>query len=27
MPAAGEQQLIREAQDGNRDAYRRLVER
>jgi len=27
MPAADEQQLVREAKDGNRDAYRRLVER
>ncbi len=27
MPAAEEQQLLREAKDGNRDAYRRLVER
>lgn len=27
MPAADEQQLIREAQNGSRDAYNRLVER
>ena len=27
MPAADEQQLIREAQDGNRSAFRCLVER